>query len=65
VPIKENAKNYLKILQNLPDQQKKIILWAVVAILGLILGSLWINTSLKRLEGLKFSLLETVSPTNK
>jgi len=40
--------NYLEKLRALPDQQKKIIMWAVVAVIAAILGIIWFNMSAKR-----------------
>jgi len=50
-----NFKDFLLKLQNLPEQQKKIILWTIVGVLGLIMGYFWINSSIKRLENLDLS----------
>ena len=36
-------KEFITKLQNLPEQKKKIILWTIVAILGLIMGFFWIR----------------------
>ena len=40
--------NYLEKLRALPDQQKKAIMWAVVAIIAVLLGIVWFNMSAKR-----------------
>jgi len=54
--LKENAKNYLKILQALPDKQKKIILWATVAVLAIIMGYFWIKSVAVKIESINFKL---------
>jgi hypothetical protein len=36
-------KTFLEKLQNLPDNKKKIILWTIVVILGLIMGFFWVK----------------------
>ncbi|MBU2540247.1 hypothetical protein KJ786_03755 [Patescibacteria group bacterium] len=40
---------FIKKLQGLPEEKKKIILWTVVIILGLILSFFWITISKERL----------------
>ena len=40
--------NYLEKLRALPDQQKKAIMWAVVAVIAVLLGIVWFNMSAKR-----------------
>lgn len=41
-------KEFITKLQNLPDKQKKIVLWTIVVILGLIMSYFWINSAMKR-----------------
>lgn len=41
-------KNFIEKLQNLPDKQKKIVLWTIVVILGLTMGYFWFNSAIKR-----------------
>ena len=36
-------KVYLEKLRSLPDGQKKIVLWTIVAVLGLAMGYFWIR----------------------
>lgn len=43
-------KKFLLKLQNLPDNKKKIILWVVVAILAVIMGSFWINGAINNFQ---------------
>lgn len=40
---------FIKKLQSLPEEKKKIILWTIVIILGLILSFFWITISKERL----------------
>lgn len=40
--IFETAKNFLIKLQGLPEEKKKIILWSIVTVLGLIMAYFWI-----------------------
>ena len=47
---------YLEKLRNLPDKQKKIVLWTIVGLLGVILGYFWLNSSLRRLSEMGQSL---------
>jgi len=52
-----NIRKFIKKLQNLPDKQKNIILWIIVAILGIIMVFFWFNSATKRIskigDGLK------------
>jgi len=41
---------FLQKLQNLPDKHKKIILWIIVVILGLIMGFFWVWSVMNRLS---------------
>ena len=43
-----NFKEFITKLQNLPDNQKKMILWTIVAILALGMGFLWFKISISR-----------------
>lgn len=43
-------KAYLQKLQTLPDKQKKIILWTIVAVLAIILGLFWLKSATERLS---------------
>lgn len=47
-----NIREFITKLQNLPEKQKKIILWAIVVILGLIMGYFWINGAMNNLQKL-------------
>ncbi len=42
---------FLKRLQNLPLKQRKIVLWIIVAILGLALCILWLKITKERIKG--------------
>jgi len=50
--IKEKSKIYLTKLQNLEEKQKKIIMWVIVVILGLIMGYFWVKSVMYKLENL-------------
>jgi len=45
--------DFLKKLQNKSLHTRKLILWSVVIILGLILAVIWINSSYKKIQKLK------------
>lgn len=45
--------SFIKKLQAKPKKERKIILWSIVIILGLILGFLWIYSSYKNIQNLK------------
>ena len=42
-----NFKEYFTKLQNLPDNKKKVILWTIVGVLAVIMGSFWINWTVR------------------
>lgn len=48
--FKLQIKNWLEKLRALPEKNKKIILWAVVAVLAIILGSFWVRSAINRLN---------------
>lgn len=61
-----DLKDFIKKLQGLEEKQKKIILWAIVGILAVIMGFFWIKSTLYRLENmesvdLQFPQLEDVT----
>lgn len=43
----------IKKLQNKSERERKIILWSIIIILGLILGSLWIYSSYRNIKSFK------------
>lgn len=43
-------KNFLEKLQNLPDNKKKVVLWTIVAIIGLTMGYFWIRGAMDNLS---------------
>lgn len=43
---------YLEKLRTLPDKQKKIVLWTIVAILGLVMGIFWVRSAMNKLSDL-------------
>lgn len=45
-----NIRDFLKKLQNLPDKQKKIILWTIVAILAATMGFFWLRSVMTSLQ---------------
>jgi len=44
---------FLKKIQSLPEERKKIILWSIVAIIALILFVWWLNNFQTRLQSLQ------------
>lgn len=44
------AKNYLEKLRNLPDENKKTILWTIVAITGVVMVFIWIGSIMNGIE---------------
>ncbi len=45
-------KSKLEYLRNLPDKQKKIILWVIVAVLAIIMGFFWVKSAINRISNL-------------
>ena len=45
-------RDFIIKLQNLPESKKKIVLWTIVIILGLIMGFFWINGTINSLQKL-------------
>lgn len=41
--IVEKIRKFLEKLQNLSEQQKKVILWVIVAIMAVIMGFFWVR----------------------
>jgi hypothetical protein len=41
----ERNRIFLKKLRDLPEHQKKIILWTIVIILALIMGTFWVRSA--------------------
>lgn len=59
-----NFREFILKLQGLPDKQKKIIMWAIIAVLGIIMLFFWFNSAAKRISKLgegfeKNELLQT------
>ena len=50
--FKLKFKNYLERLRGLSDKNKKIVLWTIVAVLGIIMGLFWINGTMNSLSKL-------------
>ncbi|MCX6760826.1 MAG: hypothetical protein NTZ84_01865 [Candidatus Nealsonbacteria bacterium] len=45
--------NFLKKIQDLPEERKKIILWSIVAVLALILLSWWYKNFKAKIDALQ------------
>ena len=58
-----NIKNYVEKLRALPDKQKKIILWTVVVVLGLVMSFFWFKISMERFEKMEESIKKTDIPS--
>jgi hypothetical protein len=48
----EKIRNFFIKLQNLPETNKKIILWAIVIVMGGVMGYFWVQSSANRLSEL-------------
>ena len=58
-----NFKEFITKLQNLPDNQKKMILWTIVAILALGMGFLWFKISISRFAKIEESMKKIEIPS--
>ena len=56
-------KDFVEKLQNLPVHQKKIILFSIVVILGLIMGYFWFNSTVKRISAIGEAIKSTTLPS--
>ena len=48
-----NIQEFIKKLQGLPEKQRKIILWTIVVLVGLLLTFIWFKITIKRFEKIK------------
>lgn len=62
--LKLKIKGYIDKLRVLPEKQKKIILWATVVVLGLIMGYFWFKSVIYRLNNLEQINLNIELPSN-
>lgn len=53
---------FIEKLQNLPDKHKKIILWAVVALLAAAMLFFWFNLAKKRISKLGETVQKIEAP---
>lgn len=60
--VAEKIRNFLTKLQGLPDVKKKIILWIIVVVLGLVMGFFWVKDAADRLSRLSQSSQGTMFP---
>ncbi len=60
--IVSKIKELVRKLQGLPEERKKLILWAIIVLFGLVFLGLWMKFSLKRFEGI--SKEEAFKPIN-
>lgn len=47
-----SIREFIVKLQNLSDKQKKIVLWTIVVVLGLIMGFFWFRATMNRISDL-------------
>ncbi|MCX6719812.1 MAG: hypothetical protein NTV36_01760 [Candidatus Staskawiczbacteria bacterium] len=53
---------YLEKLRNLPEMQKKIVLWVIVALLGIIMGFFWVKGAMNNLNKISQSVSQIEFP---
>ena len=62
---KLNFKESIKTLQGLPEEQKKIILWAIVVVFGIIFIVFWIRFAKQSLNNIDLKQsIESIIPSN-
>ena len=74
-----NLKEFITKLQNLPEHKKKIVLWAVVGILAVVMGFFWVRGAMDKFSKFgqspnplnlpsinmpSLDLLQTTTPSN-
>ncbi len=60
-----NFKESIKKLQGLPEEQKKIILWAIVVVFGIIFIVFWIRFAKQSLNNIDLKQsIESIIPSN-
>lgn len=52
------TKEFIKKLQELPLQQRKIILWVIVVIIAIVLFSFWLITASRGLKGIDNNMIK-------
>lgn len=57
-----NLRPYIEKLQNLPENQKKIILWVIVGILAFIMGFFWVRGAVNNFSKIGQSIGEIKMP---
>jgi len=57
-----NFKTYFEKLRALPDKHKKIIMWAIVAVLAVVLGYFWLISAEKNLQKIGQSVSQVKFP---
>jgi len=60
--INMNIREFITKLQNLPEDKKKIILWAIVVFVALILCFIWFKISVVRFARIEESMKKTDIP---
>ncbi len=53
VNLKLKVKDFVDKLRDLPENKKKIILWAIVVVLGFIMGYFWVKSVIYKLNNLE------------
>jgi len=51
--FKLKIKNFVDKLRDLSENKKKIILWSIVVVLGLIMGYFWVKSVILKLNNLE------------
>ena len=64
---KMDLKNYLEKLRALSEQQKKIVLWTIVAIFAVIMGYFWVRETINSFQKIQMpstNIIQTATPSN-
>lgn len=57
-----NFREFIIKLQNLPDKHKKVVLWTIVAVLGLTMGYFWVRGAMNNLQKMGESMSQIKLP---
>ena len=64
IDVTEKIRKTMVKLQGLPESRKKIIMWSIVVILGVIMGYFWVKSFEKNFSEMKKIIESFVESTN-
>ena len=48
----ERNRKFLEKMRGLPDEKKKFVLWTIVGVLAIIMGTFWVKSATTRFSGI-------------